>query len=582
MGLAASQSRFLAVTARKNACEFRSMGIAQEKLSLTRDLQRATEQHNEKMNATKLIWNMDGSGGYDGIEQDLTYDIMMSASAFNDYLPYLVTDKRGQTVLNTRLANAAMMAGIEDRGGTSPNVAGRNKFLEALIDQGIIPKSISEKITEKDKVGTANDPTIADPNYELGSKFYSNIGVGGFPMDKTKAFNMNLDQMTLYFDQVIEDSQMSEAEAKSNGLNIEQLNKLKELANLLQFNIGVSAGTTEGADKENILDTATVDPNGSKSLYVNGTSVQGGTYTLTDLLTKDIVYVTDFQTINNESAMEAFVIQLKTTLEQVFVKDTNIEATNAFDYAYGQVMNKLLTSTENVSRGGSANDAKGKAESAAKTYNTWVKSTYMDYSGGSITTGTRYAVSLSNITESFMTYFAQAMGGFGESGYGIDKTVAKSVYVTDDPSFSYTVNNKYNEDAYDMKTLFYADFYNALYNNLCRNGWTTTTQDLSDPQYLHNALKNGQLFISSLNDEGYYYQGEYTRNGHVVEITDEDAIARATAEYTMIKSKLNYKEEVLEIDMKNLDMEIAALSAEYDSVKGIISKNTEKAFSLFQ
>jgi hypothetical protein len=578
MGLAASQSRFLAVTARKNACEFRSMGIAQEKLSLTRDLQRATEQHNEKMNATKLIWNMDGSGGYDGIEQDLTYDIMMSASAFNDYLPYLVTDKRGQTVLNTRLSQAAMMAGIDDRGGTSPNVAGRNKFLEALIDQGIIPKSISEKITEKDKVGTANDPTIADQNYELGSKFYSNIGVGGFPMDKTKAFNMNLDQMTLYFDQVIEDSQMSEAEAKSKGME-GQLGNLKQLASLLQFNIGVSSTTPD--DQPNILDSATVDPNGSKSLYVNGSSSQGGTYTLTDLLTKDIVYVADNQKINGNDAMTRFVTQLESALKQVFAKNDDIEATSAFEYAVGQV-NKLLKSTENVSSGGSANDAKSKAESAAKTYNTWVKSNYWDYSGDSPGQKTEYAVSLSNITEAFMTYFAQAIGGFGESGYGIDKTVAKSVYVTDDPSFSYTINNQYNKDAYDMKTLFYADFYNSLYNNLCRNGWTTTTQDLSDPQYLHNALKNGQLFISSLNDEGYYYQGEYTRNGHVVEITDEDAIARATAEYTMIKSKLNYKEEVLEIDMKNLDMEIAALSAEYDSVKGIISKNTEKAFNLFQ
>jgi hypothetical protein len=114
------------------------------------------------------------------------------------------------------------------------------------------------------------------------------------------------------------------------------------------------------------------------------------------------------------------------------------------------------------------------------------------------------------------------------------------------------------------------------------NGWTTTTQDLSDMQYLQHALKNGQLFISSLNDEGYYYQGEYTRNGHIVEVTDEDLIARATADFTRIKSKLNYKEEVLEIDMKNLDMEIAALSAEYDSIKGILSKNTEKSFNMFQ
>jgi hypothetical protein len=192
------------------------------------------------------------------------------------------------------------------------------------------------------------------------------------------------------------------------------------------------------------------------------------------------------------------------------------------------------------------------------------------------------SISLSNVTEAYITYIAQAIGGYGESGYGVDKTVDKSNFATDDPSFLFTIDNIYNKDLYDSKTLLYADFYNAMYNNICKNGWTTVTEDVYDKQYLQNALKNGQLFIASLNDEGYFYQGEYTRNGHVVEVADEDAIARANSEYTKTKARLNYKEECIEIDMKNLDMEIASLSAEYDSVKNIISKNAEKVFSLFQ
>ena len=38
MGLAASQARFLAITSRKAYCEFQSMQIAQDKLSVTREL----------------------------------------------------------------------------------------------------------------------------------------------------------------------------------------------------------------------------------------------------------------------------------------------------------------------------------------------------------------------------------------------------------------------------------------------------------------------------------------------------------------------------------------------------------------
>ena len=38
----------------------------------------------------------------------------------------------------------------------------------------------------------------------------------------------------------------------------------------------------------------------------------------------------------------------------------------------------------------------------------------------------------------------------------------------------------------------------------------------------------------------------------------------------------------LELDMKNLDLEISSLTTEYDTVKSLISKNVEKTFTLFQ
>ena len=56
MGLAASQARFLAITARKADCEFRSMAIAQEKLSITRELSELSDQYQRALDATKLVW----------------------------------------------------------------------------------------------------------------------------------------------------------------------------------------------------------------------------------------------------------------------------------------------------------------------------------------------------------------------------------------------------------------------------------------------------------------------------------------------------------------------------------------------
>ena len=106
-------------------------------------------------------------------------------------------------------------------------------------------------------------------------------------------------------------------------------------------------------------------------------------------------------------------------------------------------------------------------------------------------------------------------------------------------------------------------------------------QQVTDPDYLNNALKNGQLFISSLNNDGYFYQGHYTLNGHVAEVTDDDAVAQAEAEYNVKKSQLNTKEQSLEVKMKNIDTELSALTTEYDTVKNLISKNVEKVFTMF-
>ena len=100
MGLAASQARFLAITARKNNCEFRSMEIAQQKLSVTRDLQKAADEYQNSLNATKLVWDADNNGDGTGTSYDLSYSIMMTPSALNEYDPYLITDTQGKIVLS--------------------------------------------------------------------------------------------------------------------------------------------------------------------------------------------------------------------------------------------------------------------------------------------------------------------------------------------------------------------------------------------------------------------------------------------------------------------------------------------------
>ena len=94
-------------------------------------------------------------------------------------------------------------------------------------------------------------------------------------------------------------------------------------------------------------------------------------------------------------------------------------------------------------------------------------------------------------------------------------------------------------------------------------------------------LKSGMLFISKVNDDGYYYQGNYATDTYIKEVSDDTKIAQAEAKYTTEKAKLNAKEETLDLKMKNLDTEISSLTTEYDTVKNTISKNIEKSFKRY-
>ncbi|MDR1168621.1 MAG: hypothetical protein LBK53_07030 [Heliobacteriaceae bacterium] len=507
MGLAASQTRFLAITARKAGCEFESMRIAQEKLSVTRDMQRATEKYNNSMSATKLVWTMGGTGT-NGIKTDLTYDVLTTPSALNDFTPILITSQTGKVVVSPAMARALEMAGISREGGTTPKEGGlmsdgvtllpgtRNKFLTGLAATGVL------------------SPMVLDKILKSKAKTYSNVGIGSKPLDKTSAFTLNINNLLTYTEQVLK-SKTTKKTSEGTALTSTQQTAVDALADKLKFTLTATAGDW----KDHY-----VSVNGSKSNTAN--------VTLKDLIGKKV------EMQNGDAA--AFVNQLHELFSLIFTEDTQENATQALSYA------KQMTQSMVPAAG--------------------------------------QPVNLTNLTKSFLTYYAQAMGGYN-SGYGINRNdFNKSNLVTDDLHYQYIIKNAYNQDLYSTEeALMHADFYNAMYNNICLSGWTTIDgADVKDKSYLTHALKNGQLFLSSMHGDGNYYQGEYTRNGFVKEVTDEDAVARAEAEFNKAKLKLNYKEELLDVNLKNVDMEISSLTAEYDSVKGLIGKNVEKAFSMFQ
>ena len=578
MGLAASQARFLAITARKANCEFQSMQIAQQKLSITRDLEAATAEYQSALNASKLVWDPDGTGDN---TFDLTYDIMMRPSAINNYAPYFITARDGKIVLDSKMAAAAEAAGIP-KDGCEPSEELFLNFLNQMVRTGGMSESDAASCRA---VG-----------------LLENVGMGAPMLDKTTASEMTTTDLIAYLDLLIANTTETSSQAD------------RDLVDALSFNFGKDG---DGNDMGLNLQTTIKDKGYANQNYfvVNGNRTTDTEFDFTDLLTSDITFamtgdknkngfwkkivagigaaftggfafwtyggimdLLDYSmggipddTSTTDKALLSFLDEMISGVSTLFDLGNADELTqNAFQYAIQETLSLLDQEIEYPPRNHSV-DAFNDVVNMSDEHNCWVsKKANKNKNYGS------KAISLSSLTESFLTFFAQGMNGFDQTYYIVQRG-DKSSYVTDDPYYMWQVGDPNAETTIDM---YLAEFYSSMFNNLCNSGWTENDQ-ITDKEFLSNSLLNAQYFISSMSSDNYYFQDRYTENGYVVEVTDDDAITQAELAYTIKKSKLNSKEEKLDIDMQKLDLEISALTTEYDTVKQLINNNVEKTFTMF-
>lgn len=242
MGLAASQARFLCITARKADCEYKSTELAQQKLEITNQLSDISTEYSNAMNATKLVWSNDAVEGDFG----LTYGLMMMPSAANDYNPYMITTPSGAIVLNNEFAAAAKAAGISKAGGAGSQ-AQRDKFIQALVPGGIITQDTANAITKYDFKAELNSNTNAieftnatTVNPGGGIEWNPSAGMGAEPLNKSTVSAMTLYDLILsetigqkqvdWGQMVVGENELTEVEYQN------ELNRLYKLVNTAQGN----------------------------------------------------------------------------------------------------------------------------------------------------------------------------------------------------------------------------------------------------------------------------------------------------------------------------------------------------------
>ena len=573
MGLAAGQARLLSITSRKSDCEFQSMRLSHQKIALARELADLSNEYQNSLDQTKLIYDYYGTGD---TNTPLTYGILMTPSALNDYMPVTLTDSSGRVTLNSKYAAAARRAGIPQEGlGSLPSETMRNEFINGLADAGLI--------------------TNATANTMLGIPYNQGAGFGGDTTMSVLTENVTLNELAeILDDYVVTPTDGNYDSSITCGVVLYDNNALTYYKN---GNSDIVSSKTGRVPWQTVV---------GSSNYTQMTT--NGEITLGQILNGDYTLIAQGKGNRTSSigyaggAIDAVVTSsvwdvMMDTLESLLDLGDGVTGA-ALEYARAQIQDMISNQCNTEGRGsgkGDGNASKGvkyqffndndmknfahkdkknkqNNRKVVNTTNSWVSSSGSGYIGlvgmGNADSGhddkndkkSTIGVNLSSVMKAYLTYFYDYMNGVDATDInGNDK-----YYVGDKLSTSSLVDNAtvltIKTGTVSSDDLSQSVFYDSLFNQICASGWTEDG-NIDDKEYLQQLLQSGKLYISKIKDDGYYAQAE--------------------AKYNTQKSKLNSKEETLDLKMKNLDTEISSLTTEYDTVKNTISKNIEKSFKRY-
>ena len=626
MGLAASQARLLTITARKADCEFMSMSLSHQKLALARDMEFISSEYQNALNQTKLVYDYYGSGDK---TMDLSYGLLMEPSIYNDYFPKLVTDTENRVILNSAYAKAARDAGIPAEGllGT-PSSEVRNRFIEALVGANIITPTRAasiEAVTYGNDIGlgatisatkgtteiTYNELLQILKTTESSQAYGLELGTGHYELpipDGDK--NANLGEKRFY--------NGSDWGSGASGITVaDLLDKNKNILIGVESREGDELPVAQArAMQEELVGTSENGVSILGWILDSFSSILGGTATNDTAL--QYAYNCVFDLIVPDTNMETYFSKGDGTHRgrddinggYYCINDSNNDREEEFEceHTSGGFFTGIANAFAGVvgaSVGRNKNDTypyflmqgigfrtdytkghrsfdEGQAEKAKDYFGfTYTADKNQSWTHKDRKDQSQISISLSNLAQAFLTSYVQYMQGIDESKYEwkFGKVDESILYDPTKDKFKFTMATGSDIDAGDSQ--LYASFYDALFNRICINGWTENDR-IDDKEYMGELMKNGMAFISSISDDGFYYQGQYSTDRMILEVTDDEAIARAEAKYNTEKAKIDSKEDTIDMKMKNLDTEISSLTTEYDTTKQVITKAIEKSFKRYE
>ena len=357
-------------------------------------------------------------------------------------------------------------------------------------------------------------------------------------------------------------------------------------------------GITQNEDGSyNIGGMFTLTSNGSGGYTVTGNttadgvtynvgSVSGNTFTYSYTQTKTNEDGSTTTTTKNGSCTFDLANMAAETTEDASEKEVAIQVQYIYKYFNSNILSRM-------NRDAFANNApteKAAFEAAAKQLSIFI----FGYDIGSENYGNlddmewiiyESGIPTTNLDSTSTVTINQTIGGVEQPvEYQTNFEAVKDVYLIENmiaeygaPKYTWIDKNNPDENA-EAK----AQWYTNIFNKMNEDGYQTISQELaSSSEWIQYAFESGLLSMIQVDDEFNWVSTMYSNCSDITEDTIDLLVTQAEAEYTRETNKIQAKDKLYDLELKNIDTEHEALQTEYDSIKSALDKNVERMFKYF-
>ena len=568
------------------------------------DLQKYYEQYGSYENSLEVEEYQTNYGNYIKADNNL---IRGSAEILETYLSYsslgaayTLGENFAISAIDNPVPNTA--AGAVAVFKNAFKLSGNNYALASLVGNELISeatqKDLEALIDSYTALGDGRIKYTDNERYTVGLP--DELGQQVFTLDTGFKITVNSDGNVIAIDEAGAKKQIEEGAERDDGItqsftfdypkddegNIEQL-PLVDFINGLSYTINLDDGGTPVGSRTYSY-SCSEDTNGNLSIqkthYYDGTSaddlkvlkedLQASVHSIVTSIIAALNYenfaeyilkISEKDPLTGESDLDIYGIDINMTIPEL--GKTLDEILKEFTLAKNEFLSNIFD------------------DASIPQVEEELHEQALAFTEGEGADAVNYYVTPVNLTDiDFVLKYINARGGAIKQSEEFNTVIKEFlienlIEVYGEPKYAWVdMNDTANTGNADAKAQWYTNLFNRM-----NQGFKTLENGLaSSKEWIEYALETGIVTLEQV-DKNFRWNGlNYKTCIKITEETDDAAVTKAEAEYNRAMNDIEAKDNIFDLELKNIDTEHSALQTEYDVIKGVIDKNISRTFKFNQ